>query len=77
MMDQIDKVKALEKNVNKFIDRVDNMTLYQVDKYRLVYYSLEYLRILGFRYDIGPTSNLVIVNSFHDPGNYDCTSHVK
>ena len=66
-MDNSDRVKILEDEVNKYLDKVEKVPLYPVDRYRLVYYCFEYLRTLGYKYDINSRHKLVIVNYYHEP----------
>ena len=66
-MDNSERIKILEDEVNKYLDKVEKVPLYPVDRYRLVYYCFEYLRTLGYKYDINSCHKLVIVNYYHEP----------
>lgn len=62
-----DKVKILVGEVNKYIDLVEKIPLYQIDRYRLIHQCLKLLDTLGYRYDINSRHKLVVVNYYHDP----------
>ena len=66
-MDNPDRVRILEDEANEYISKVEDVPLLPIDRYRLVYYCLEYLRTLGYRYDIDSMHRLVIVNYYHEP----------
>ena len=62
-----DQAKNLIDEANKYIDLVEKIPLYQIDRYRLIHHCLELLDILGYSYDIDSRHKLVVVNHYHDP----------
>ena len=66
-MDNAERAKILEEEVNKYFVKVGKLPLYPVDRYRLVHYCLTYLDNLGYKYDINSRHILVIVNYYHTP----------
>ena len=66
-MDNSERVRILEEEINKYIDKISKVPLYPIDRYRLVYFGLRYLDILGYKYDINSKYRLVVVNYYHNP----------
>ena len=67
MADNFDRSKVIAEEVNRYIERVEKIPLYSINRYILIYYCLEYLELLGYKYDLNSRNELVIVNYYHIP----------
>ena len=77
LTDNRDKVKILQDEANKYIDRIERVPLYPIDKYQLVYFCLDFLRELGFVYSTNSMHKLVIRNDYHNPDVESSAEHIE
>ena len=59
-----DRVDILEEEVNKYLDLVEKVPLYPIDRYRLVYRCLRHLDILGYVCEANSKKRLIIKNYY-------------
>lgn len=77
LIDNRDRVKILEDEVNKYIERVNDVPLYPIDRYRLIHYCFNLLDIMGYKYDINSKHELVIKNYYQEPDIKSCKELIE